>query len=347
VCCCKALASGKPEECTTCGALVVGVAAPQAPAPAPIAQPEEVPATDAELMQLVKRLQTRYGLSFLGGEKRLLHFARDWVFLTTPEGPAPIAPQQAPTPAPIAQPPKFNPEAKCDPFVTQCPRCNNPHHACDKSIADYIGARQAQAVAPIAQPAQDPPLPPHSHSLNSGSFAPLYTADQMRAYRAAAPQQAPQMDNFCWLVEEFGPEGKSTGRYMLDQGALTITHDVNAARKFRRWQSAGFRALDMKAQHKGDWRAVEHGFAAPQAPAVAPHPPMTQGAALIAQPVTEAFCNMVADSVRLRWLTEDHADPATRARCRELLKGMPVMSYSAATADIDAAMRECGIGGGK
>ena len=47
------------------------------------------------------------------------------------------------------------------------------------------------------------------------------------------------------------------------------------------------------------------------------------------------------DSDRLRWLTEDHADPDTRARCRELLARMPMMSYSAATADIDAAMREC------
>lgn len=47
------------------------------------------------------------------------------------------------------------------------------------------------------------------------------------------------------------------------------------------------------------------------------------------------------DSARLRWLTEDHADPDTRARCRELLGRMQMMSYSAATADIDAAMREC------
>lgn len=47
------------------------------------------------------------------------------------------------------------------------------------------------------------------------------------------------------------------------------------------------------------------------------------------------------DSARLRWLTEDHADPDTRARCRELLARMPMMSYSAAASDIDAAMRKC------
>ena len=67
---------------------------------------------------------------------------------------------------------------------------------------------------------------------------------------------------YVWLVEEFGPDGSSTGRYMLDQGALTITADVYAARRLRRRQSAGFRAMDMKAQHGGDWRPVEHGFAA-------------------------------------------------------------------------------------
>lgn len=44
------------------------------------------------------------------------------------------------------------------------------------------------------------------------------------------------------------------------------------------------------------------------------------------------------DCARLRWLTEDHADPDTRTRCHELLGRMPMMSYSAATADIDAAM---------
>ena len=27
--------------------------------------------------------------------------------------------------------PAFNPAAECSPTLTQCPRCNNPHHACD------------------------------------------------------------------------------------------------------------------------------------------------------------------------------------------------------------------------
>lgn len=28
--------------------------------------------------------------------------------------------------------PQFNPTAECSPTLTQCPRCNNPHHACDR-----------------------------------------------------------------------------------------------------------------------------------------------------------------------------------------------------------------------
>jgi hypothetical protein len=48
----------------------------------------------AELLTLVETLETRYGLSFLGAEKCLCHFARDWVFLTTPEP----SPQPAPKP---------------------------------------------------------------------------------------------------------------------------------------------------------------------------------------------------------------------------------------------------------
>ena len=44
------------------------------------------------------------------------------------------------------------------------------------------------------------------------------------------------------------------------------------------------------------------------------------------------------DSARFRWLTEDHADPETRARCREILERLPVMGYGAAVQLIDDAM---------
>lgn len=84
------------------------------------------------------------------------------------------------------------------------------------------------------------------------------------AQAEAASDSAPDSAGFvyCWLVEEFGLDGNSTGRYMLDMGSLSITYDVYAARRLRREQSAGFRALDMMERHGGDWRPVEHGFAA-------------------------------------------------------------------------------------
>lgn len=63
-----------------------------------------------------------------------------------------------------------------------------------------------------------------------------------------------------WLVENFTPEGQSTGLYMACQVNMTLTADVNAARKFRRQRTAEFRALDMREARRGDWRAVEHGF---------------------------------------------------------------------------------------
>lgn len=46
------------------------------------------------------------------------------------------------------------------------------------------------------------------------------------------------------------------------------------------------------------------------------------------------------DAKRFRWLTDDHNDAETRAKCRELLGRMGVMSYSAACTDIDSAMAE-------
>jgi lipopolysaccharide biosynthesis protein len=46
------------------------------------------------------------------------------------------------------------------------------------------------------------------------------------------------------------------------------------------------------------------------------------------------------DAMRFRWLTEDHADPETRAKCRDLLSRMGVMTYSAACRDIDSAMAQ-------
>jgi hypothetical protein len=44
------------------------------------------------------------------------------------------------------------------------------------------------------------------------------------------------------------------------------------------------------------------------------------------------------DAARYRWLTEDHADPTTRGICREILRRLPLMSYSAASMAIDSAM---------
>jgi hypothetical protein len=47
---------------------------------------------------------------------------------------------------------------------------------------------------------------------------------------------------------------------------------------------------------------------------------------------------VAGDAARFRWLTEDHADRETRAKCRAILDRMGCMSYAAACADIDAAM---------
>lgn len=48
------------------------------------------------------------------------------------------------------------------------------------------------------------------------------------------------------------------------------------------------------------------------------------------------------DAERLRWLLEDH-DTDTRARCHELLRRMPTMSYGDGIAEIDAAMAEAKV----
>lgn len=73
-------------------------------------------------------------------------------------------------------------------------------------------------------------------------------------------QLRPGGDVFCWLVEEFGANGNSTGRFMLDQGDLTITKNVYAARRFRGMRTAMFRAEDMREKHDGDWRHTQHCF---------------------------------------------------------------------------------------
>ena len=75
-----------------------------------------------------------------------------------------------------------------------------------------------------------------------------------------APERESAGMTYRWLVENFTPEGQSTGLYMACQVNMTLTADVNAARKFRRQRTAEFRALDMREARRGDWRAVEHGF---------------------------------------------------------------------------------------
>lgn len=46
------------------------------------------------------------------------------------------------------------------------------------------------------------------------------------------------------------------------------------------------------------------------------------------------------DSDRLRWMLADHEDKAVRDKCRALFDRLPMMSYSAGVAAIDAEMAE-------
>lgn len=77
---------------------------------------------------------------------------------------------------------------------------------------------------------------------------------------------------YWWLVENFTKDGQSTGLYMLCQVNMTVTADVNAARKFRLRRTAEFRALDMREARRGYWRAVEHGFDDSKTPNVRAEP---------------------------------------------------------------------------
>lgn len=45
------------------------------------------------------------------------------------------------------------------------------------------------------------------------------------------------------------------------------------------------------------------------------------------------------DAERFRWITDDHQDPRVRTDLLDLFDRLPVMSYSAACAAIDAAIR--------
>lgn len=61
--------------------------------------------------------------------------------------------------------------------------------------------------------------------------------------------------------------------------------------------------------------------------------------ARLATPVAQALpVAAEKDAQRLQWLTDDHPPGENRDKCREILERMPTMSYSAACADIDAAI---------
>ena len=79
-------------------------------------------------------------------------------------------------------------------------------------------------------------------------------APVVREVRAAAPEGMTMI--YRWLVENFTKDGQSTGLYMACQVGMTLTADVNAARKFRRQRTAEFRALDMREARRGDWQAM-------------------------------------------------------------------------------------------
>lgn len=97
---------------------------------------------------------------------------------------------------------------------------------------------------------------PHCNDLDQ----PAVGAQVQRPVGRPAPERDQGGITYWWLVENFTPEGQSTGLYMACQVNMTLTADVHKARKFRRQRTAEFRALDMREARRGDWRAVEHGF---------------------------------------------------------------------------------------
>lgn len=96
------------------------------------------------------------------------------------------------------------------------------------------------------------------HDTETAQPAPLGQVE--RGVGRPVPERGCGGMTYRWLVENFTPEGQSTGLYMACQVNMTLTADVNAARKFRRQRTAEFRAADMREARRGDWRAVEHGF---------------------------------------------------------------------------------------
>jgi hypothetical protein len=98
--------------------------------------------------------------------------------------------------------------------------------------------------------------------------APAVGSQVQRPVGRLVPERDQGGMTYRWLVENFTREGQSTGLYMLCQVNMTVTADPNAARKFRLQRTAEFRALDMREARRGDWRAVEHGFADCETPNV-------------------------------------------------------------------------------
>jgi len=126
---------------------------------------------------------------------------------------------------------------------------------------------------------------------------------------------------YVWLVEEFSPDGSSTGRYMLDRGSLAITYDVYAARRLRREMSAAFSALDMEEKHGGDWRPVEHGFL--HSPEPAPQAEPAAVGELPPLPATDEWIDALVMEYRQRIYPQDMHPHFERALVRAALASAP------------------------
>jgi hypothetical protein len=98
-------------------------------------------------------------------------------------------------------------------------------------------------------------------------------------------------------------------------------------------------SADERAIAAWNRRASDSAAGATQQDKAIPAVLSPDNAAMVASLVAERDA-LVEDAERYRWLTEDHADHATREKCRELLYRMPVMSYAAASHAIDDARKE-------
>lgn len=155
--------------------------------------------------------------------------------------------------------------------------------------------------------------------------------EQLQEWEALVPRLNDDADDHMDVAHSADMRPEHTANYRHAKNAHEAAYAIHSLIAELRETMESLRAgLEQLGKERSRALAAESDLAATKA--------MLASKKILIESAEAKLAETEKDAQRYRWLTDDHCNWTTRQACRDILCWMPVMSYSVASAAIDAAI---------